>query len=151
MAKKNEIRIDEVYERNMREFMRQISEFIRNIQVPADENMSDVRKNDPDSDSQETRALLQEEHCGPDKINEIRNEVTAEQSTETRQTIEIRNPDKQKELMEIVKQRVEKFERELRGLKSLNSKAVESAAQKFKSESMDLVRKQLTEKYRLST
>ena len=131
--------------------MRQISEFIRNIQVPADENMSDVRKNDPDSDSQETRALLQEEHCGPDKINEIRNEVTAEQSTETRQTIEIRNPDKQKELMEIVKQRVEKFERELRGLKSLNSKAVESAAQKFKSESMDLVRKQLTEKYRLST
>ena len=48
--------------------------------------------------------------------------------------------------MEIVKQRSEKFERELRGLKSLNKNAIESAAQKFKDELMDNVRKQLTEK-----
>ncbi len=151
MAKKNEMRIDEVYVRHMGEFMRQISEFIRNIQVPADENRSDVRKNDPDPDSKETRPSLQEEHSGPDKVTEIRREVAAEQSAETRQSIEIRNPDKQKELMEIVKQTSKKFERELRGLKSLNSKAIESATQKFKSDLMDNVRKQLEEKYRLST
>jgi hypothetical protein len=153
MAKKNENTIDEIHERHMRKFMRQIRGAIRNINMPA-ESLPDVRNADagPGSTSGETRASIQEEHSGPDKVNEIRNEVVAPQSEETRQSIAIRNPDKQKALMEIVKKRSEKFEQELRDLKSLNSHAIESAAQKFKSDLMDNVRKQLTEsKPRLSS
>ena len=148
MAKKNELRIDEVYERHMTEFMRQITGSIRDINTPAAENTGDIRKTEPatGSASKEVPAPLEEEHSGPDKINEIRNEAAAGQLPETRQSIATRNPDKQKELMEIVKQRREKFERELRGLESLSKNAVESALQKFKDDLMENVRKQLTEK-----
>ena len=148
MDKKNKVRIDEVYERHMKEFVRQISGAIRDINTPAAEKMVDTRKTDPatPSASEEVPAPLEEEHSGPDKINEIRNEAAAAQLPETPQSIAIRNPDKQKELMEIVKQRGEKFERELRGLESLSKNAVESAVQKFKDDLMENVRKQLTEK-----
>ncbi len=148
MAKKNEARIHEAYERHMKEFMREISGPISNIYTSAGESKFDARKIDPEPSSprKEFPAPLQEEHRGPDKINEIRHEAAAAQSPETRQSIEIRDPDKQQELMEIVKHRSEKFERELSGLKSLNKNAIVSAAQKFKGELMDNVRKQLTEK-----
>ena len=152
MAKKNEVRIDEVYERHIRKFVRQISGAISDINMPSAENLVDIRKTDPAAGSanKEVPAPLEGEHSGPDKINEIRNEAAAAQLPETRQSIAIRNPDKQKELMEIVKQRSEKFERELRGLKSLNKNAIEFAVQKFKDDIMENVRKQLTEKkYRL--
>ena len=152
MAKKNEAMIHEVYERHMRGFKRQINGAIRDINTPTAENMFDVRKTDPGPGPprNEVPAPLQEEHSGPDKIKEIRNEAAAAKLPETRQSIAIRNPDKQKELMEIVRQRSEKFERELRGLKSLNKNAIESAAQKFKCDLIDNVRKRLTEKtYRL--
>ena len=148
MAKKKEVRIDEVYERHMREFMRQITGSIRDIDTPTTENTGDIPKTDSaaGSASKEAPAPLEEEHSGPDKINDIRNEAAADQLPETRESIAIRNPDKQKELMEIVKQRREKFERELRGLESLSKNAVESTVQKFKDDLMENVRKQLTEK-----
>jgi hypothetical protein len=151
MAKENEARIHEAYERHMNEFMRQINGAIRDINLPAAENMLDMGKTDPapGSGSKEVPAPLEAEHAGPDRINEIRNEAAAVQLPETRQSIAIRNPDKQRELMEIVKQRSEKFEHELRDLKSLNKNAIESAAQKFKDDLMENVRKQLTEKKQL--
>ncbi len=146
MAKKNEVRIHEAYERHMEEFMLEIRGAIRNIYTPA--AVIDVHKTDPDlgSTRNEFPAPLQEEHSGPDKVNEIRHDAAAAQSPETRKSIEIRNPDKQQELLEIVKHRSEKFERELRGLKSLSKNAMESATQKFKGDLIDNVRKQLTKK-----
>ncbi len=142
MAEKNEARIRSVHERLMREFVQQISESIRDIQQPADENKSDVRKNGPGSgpEIKEGPERPQEEHAGPDKVNEIRSEVASTQSTE------ILNPDKQSELMEIVRQKSEKFEWELRRMSSLDKKTIESASQKFECDLMDNVRKQLTEK-----
>ena len=118
MAKKNEARIDEAYERHMNEFMRQISGAIRDINVPAAENMIDIGKTDPapGSGSNDVPAPLEAEHSGPDRLNEIRNEAAAVQLPETRQSIAIRSPDKQRELMEIVKQRSEKFEHESRDI-----------------------------------
>jgi len=148
MAKKNEARIRGVHERLLGEFMQQINESIRNIRGPTDEGESDVRKNDSGSDTaiKEVPAPPQEEHSGPDKINEIRNEVAATQPPETTPSTEILDPNKQSELMEIVRQRSEEFERELHRLPSLDDNAIESAAQKFKGELMENVRKQLTEK-----
>lgn len=142
MAEKNEARIRSVHERLMQEFVQQISESIRDIQQPTDENRSDVRKNGPGSGPQikEGPGRPQEEHAGPDKVNEIRSEVASTQSAE------ILNPDKQSELMEIVRQKSEKFERELRRMSSLDKETIESAAQKFECDLMDNVCKQLTEK-----
>jgi small-conductance mechanosensitive channel len=152
MAKKNEARIHEVHERLMHECISQISGSICNFHRPDVEKESEARKHDPGPGpaTKEIPMPLPEEHSGPDKINEIRHEVAAAQLAETSQSMEILNPDRQKELMEIVKQRSEKFERELRRLKSLDNNAIESAAQKFKDELMDNVRKQLTDlKYTL--
>ena len=143
MAAKNEKIIRELHERLMKKFMKQISESISNIQAPLVENKPDVPKNDSGPGPiEEVPAPPQEEHSGPDKINEIRNEAAATQS------VEILNPDKQSELMEIVKQTCEEFERKLRRIASIdsNTKIIESAAQKFKDELMDNVRNQLTEK-----
>jgi hypothetical protein len=142
MAEKNEARIRTVHEKLMQEFVRQISESIRDIHHPADDNRSEVRKNGPGfgPEIKEVTARPQEEHAGPDKVNEIRSEVASAQSAE------ILNPDKQSELMEIVKQKSEKFERKLRRMPSLDKKTIESARQKFECDLMDNVRKQLTEK-----
>ena len=142
MTDKKEALIRELHERLMKEFTQQISESISNIQEPIVENKPDERKNDSGSApaNKDVPAPLEEEHSGPDKINEIRNEVAATQSAE------ILNPDKQSELMEIVKQRSEAFERELRRITFADNNTIESAAQKFKGELMDNVRKQLTEK-----
>ena len=143
MAAKNEKIIRELHERLMKKFMKQISESISNIQAPLVENKPDVPKNDSEPGPiEEVPPPPQEEHSGPDKINEIRNEAAATQS------VEILNPDKQSELMEIVKQTCEEFERKLRRIASIdsNTKIIESAAQKFKDELMDNVRNQLTEK-----
>ena len=141
MAHKNEALVRELHERLMKEFMKQISESISTIQEPIVENKPDVRKNDSGSVPaiNEDLAPPVEEHSGPDKINEIRNEVAESQPAE------LLNPDKQRELMEIVKQRSEEFERELRRIAS-DDITIESAAQKFKDELMDNAHKQLTEK-----
>ena len=141
MASKNETLIHESHERLMKEFMKEISDSISNIQEPIAENGPDVSANDfgrpPATD--DVPAPWQEEHSGPDKINEIRNEVAATQS--------ILNPDKQSELMEIIKQRSEDFERELRRIApSVDANTIASAAQQFKDELMDTVQKQLTAK-----
>lgn len=142
MADKNEELIRELHERLMKEFMKQISESISNIREPIVENKTDVRENDSEAAPaiKEVPAPPQEEHSGPDKINEIRNEVAATQSAEPL------SPDKQSELMEIVKQRSEEFERELHRIASEDNNTIESEAQKFKDELMDNARKQLTEK-----
>jgi hypothetical protein len=148
MAEKKEARIREIHERFLEKFMHQIVESLRNIHGPAGTNESAVGKNDsgPDQSIKEVPTPLQEEHGGPDRINEIRNEVAATQSDETGQPAEILNPDMQCELMEIVRKGSEAFELELRRMPSLDKSVIESAAQKFKDELMDNVRNQLKEK-----
>lgn len=143
MTGKNETLIHESHERLMKEFMKEISDSISNIQEPIVENRPDVRANDsgwpPATDG--VPAPWQEEHGGPDKIIEIRNEAAATLPTG------ILNPDKQSELMEIIKQRSEDFERELRRIvSSVDENTIASAAQQFKDELMDNVQKQLTAK-----
>lgn len=142
MADKNETLIRESHERLMKEFMKEISDSISNIQEPIVENRFDLRENDsgwpPATDG--VPSPWQEEHSGPDKINEIRNEVAATQPTG------ILNPDKQNELMEIIKQRSDEFERELRRIVSVDENTLASAAQKFKDELIDNTHKQLIAK-----
>lgn len=149
MADKNETLIHESFERLMKESKKEISDSIGNTQQPIAENGSDVSANDferpPVTD--EVPAPWQEEHSGPDKINEIRNEVAAPLSTG------ILNPDKQYELMEIIKQRSEDFERELRRIvPSVDANTIASASQQFKDELMENAQKQLTaKKYTFTT
>jgi hypothetical protein len=140
MEDKNEKIIGELHARLMKEFMTLISESISTIHEPIVENKPVVFKYDsgPDSEIKEIAAPLQE-HSGPDKLNEIRSELAATPSAE------ILDPDEQSELMEIVKQKSDAFDRELRRMLS-NTTAVESAAEKFKAELMDNVRNLLTEK-----
>lgn len=143
MADKNETLIRESHERLMKEFMKEISDSISNIQEPIVENRPDVRENEPGwpPATDGVPAPWQEEHSGPDKLNEIRNEVAATQPTG------ILNPDKQSELMEIIKQRSEDFERELRRIVTcVDENTIASAAQRFKDELMDNAQKLLTAK-----
>ena len=141
MVDKIETLIHESHERHMMEFKKEISDTISNIQLLIAENGPDVSANDfgrPPA-AYEVPVPWREEHSGPDKINEIRNEVAAIQS--------ILNPDKQSELMEIIKQRSEDFERELRRIvPSVGANTIASAAQQFRDELMDTIQKQLTAK-----
>ena len=73
-------------------------------------------------------------------INVIRNKVVAPEP------LVILNPDKQKELLEILKQGYEEFQHELRGILSDDDSRTEPAKQKFKEELMASTQKQLAEK-----
>jgi hypothetical protein len=139
MIFKDEQQIRELHERLITDFMKQLDASINNSKEPITENKSEARSDiGLTPKTKELPASPQEEYGGPDRINEIRKEVAATRPAE------ILNPDRQSELMEIVRGRCEEFERELRRMPSLNSNIVESAAQQFKDELMDNVRKQLT-------
>lgn len=149
MTDQNKQLVRELHEELMKDFMEQISESISNIQEFIAENTSNAHENESGSVAavketppppKETPAPPQEEHSGPDKINEIRNEVAA-----TQPAVPL-NPDKQSELMEIVKQSCEEFERKLHHIVSEDQSTIASAVQKFKDELMDNARKKLTEK-----
>ena len=76
----------------------------------------------------------------PDIINVIRNKVVAPEP------LVILNPDKQKELLEILNQGYEEFQHELRGIVSEDDSRTGPATQKFKDELMANTQKQLAEK-----
>ena len=141
MARQPEERIRELHERLMRESLKQIDESIhvhdtRDIPEAAPPNISAPV---PTIIKDEVSTPAQNEHSGPDKINDIRNEVAANQPAATL------NPDRQSKLMEILKQRSEEFERESHTIGSADHNMIESAAQKFKNELLDNVRRQLAE------
>lgn len=139
MAAKNEKLIRWCHEKCMKEFMKEISDLISNIPEHIVANRSDVRGSDsgwPHA-TEGVSAPWPEEHSGPDKVNELRNEVSSTQPSG------ILNPDKQCELMKIIKQKSEEFERELRRKVSVDENTIASAAQKFKDELMDNTHKQL--------
>lgn len=143
MTDRNETLIHESHERLMKEFMKEISESIGNIQEPIAENRPDERLcySGWPRETDGVPVPWQEEHSGPDKINEIRNEVAATQPTV------LLNPDKQCELMEIIKQRSEDFECELRRIvPAVDANTLASAAQQFKEELLENVHKQLAAK-----
>jgi hypothetical protein len=148
MTGEKEAKICGVHERFMGEFKQQIGAALHNIRGPTSEDEFVVRQNNSRSilSVSEVQESLQEEHGGADKINDIRNEVAATQSAEAGQSATILDPDKQRELMEIVRQRSEDFERELHRIPSLDYNNIESATQKFKDQLMDDIRRQLMEK-----
>src|SRR5687767_2975387 len=113
MTGEKDARICGVHERFMGEFKQQIGDALHDIRGPTDKDESIIRQNNAGSDlsAREVQEPPQEEHGGVDKINEIRNEVAATQSIDSGQSATILNPDKQRELMEIVRQRSEDFER----------------------------------------
>ena len=135
MNKKKETLIHGLHERLMKTFMDRIVESISGIQIQmADTKGDDDRATaaDPDPQGQELES--------PDMINVIRNKVVAADA------LVILNPDKQKELFEILKQGYEDFQHELRGIVTQDDSHADLAIQKFKDELMANTQKLLAEK-----
>ncbi|HEY5917861.1 MAG TPA: hypothetical protein VIU13_10690 [Chryseolinea sp.] len=134
MNEKKEILIRQLHKRLMTKFMERIGESISGIQMAASNTKGDryqTDATDPDPQGQELDS--------PDMINVIRNKVAAE-------ALVILNPDKQKELLEILNQGYEEFQHLLRGIVSEDNSRSELATQKFKDELMANTQKQLAEK-----
>jgi hypothetical protein len=134
MNEKKETLIRELHERLMKKCMDRTGESINGIQM-AVANTKGARDKtntaDPDPQGQDLDS--------PDMINVIRNKVAAE-------ALVILNPDKQKELLEILKQGYEEFLHELRDIVSEDDNLAELATQKFKDELMANTQSQLAEK-----
>ena len=146
MAYKDEKRIRELHKKLMKGFMKQIDESISNIQRHMVGIKDHALKDDSAALSTKGASRVEQDHSGPDKINEIRNEAAA---TQLMQTL---NPDEQRELMEIVKHRSEEFEGELHRMPLLDIDTIKSSTQKFKDELMDNVHNRLTQmKHALET
>ena len=117
----------------MEESMEQIDESIR---AGLHEPYGDAYKNPP---PEAPPVAPPEQPANPDKLNEIRNKIA------TAEAPVITDPDVQTELMEIIKQQSEAFEKEIR-LFVPDKNRVEAAAQRFKDELMNNVRQHLTKK-----
>jgi hypothetical protein len=134
MKEKEETLIRELHERLMKKFMDPIGESISGIQMAvANTKGGHDRTNSADPDPQG------QDLDSPDMINVIRNKVAAD-------ALVILNPDKQKELLEILKKGYEEFQHELRGIISEDDSRAELAKQKFKDELMANTQNQLAEK-----
>ena len=134
MNEKKETLIRRLHESLMKKFMDRIGESINDIQLTVSNTKGDhdhTNVADPDPQGQELES--------PDMINVIRNKVTAE-------ALVILNPDKQKELLDILKQGYEEFKHLLRGIVSEDNSRAEHATQKFKDELIANAQKQLAEK-----
>jgi len=134
MNEKKETLIRRLHESLMKKFMDRIGESISDIQLTVSNTKGDhdhTNGADPDPEGQELDS--------PDMINVIRNKVTAE-------ALVILNPDKQKELLDILKQGYEEFKHLLRGIVSEDNSRAEHATQKFKDEILFNTQKQLAEK-----
>ena len=135
MNEKKETLILRLHQSLMNKFMDRIGESISGIQMGAADTKADHARTiatDPDSPEQEVNS--------PDVINEIRHKVSATQA------FVILNPDKQNELLEILKQGYEEFKHLLRGIVSEDNSRAEDATQKFKDELMANTQNQLAEK-----
>ena len=113
MNEKKETLIRRLHESLMKKFMDRIGESISDIQLTVSNTKGDhdhTNGADPDPEGQELDS--------PDMINVIRNKVTAE-------ALVILNPDKQKELLEILKQGYEEFKHLLRGIVSEDNSRAE--------------------------
>jgi hypothetical protein len=134
MNEKKETLIRELHERLMKKFMDRTGESISGIQMAVANTKGGhghTDATDPDPQGQDLDS--------PDMINVIRNRVAAE-------ALVILNPDKQKELLEILKQGYEEFLQELRDIVSEDDNLAELATQKFKDELMANTQNQLAEK-----
>jgi hypothetical protein len=142
MPGKNKNLIREWHEKFMKESMEQIDELIRAglhepIAEKAPATYGDAYKKPPEAEA--PPVAPPEDPGNPDKINEIRNKVASAEAPV------ITDPDVQTELLEIIKQRSEAFEKEIR-LFVPDKNRVEAAAQRFKDELMNNVRQHLTNK-----
>ena len=132
----------ELQEKHMAESMRLIDESINHFPVLIKQAIpEEVAKNSsPPVTITEQPPSQPTDSGGPDKINEIRNEVA---KTQTGLALD---PDKQSELLEIIKQRSDGFEKLLQRAKKQGLKNIEEVAQKFKDELLNYVRGRLQEK-----
>lgn len=135
MKKRKDILIRDLHERLITKFTDRIGKSISNIQLPVANNKAD----DPDT-TKTPQDEPRQEINSPDKINEIRNKVAAEQ------TLQILNPDKQNELLEILNQGYEEFVHKLREIVPEGSSRAKRATEKFKDELMINTQYQLAEK-----
>ena len=142
MPGKNKNLTRELHEKFMKESMQQIDESIGTVRfetvaekVPS--TYGDVDRNPPVNEA--PPVAPPEETRNPDRINEIRNSVAADE------TPVITDPDVQTELMEIIKQKCEAFEKEIR-LFVPDKNRVAAALQQFEDELMNHVRQQLIKK-----
>lgn len=143
MPVKNKNKVSELHVKRMKESMQQIGESIRTgLHEPLAEKTPPTygeAYKDPPATEATPEAPPAEEVNNPDKVNEIRNQVS------TAQASVITDPDVQTELMDIIKQRCEAFEKEINQFVS-DKNRVEAALQRFKDELMSNVREQLTKK-----
>jgi hypothetical protein len=135
MNETTEISILELHERLMKKFMDRIAECVAGLHVAVEGTKTD----DPG-----TKVAVPEtpgqQMASPDKLNVIRHQVAADKD------LVILNPDKQKELLEILKQGYEEFQHLLRGIVSQDNSRSKLATQKFKDELMANTQRQLAEK-----
>jgi hypothetical protein len=135
MNETTEISILELHERLMKKFMDRIAECVAGLQVAVEGTKTD----DPG-----TKVAVPEtpgqQMASPDKLNVIRHQVAADKD------LVILNPDKQKELLEILKQGYEEFEGQLYRIISKDDSRAELATQKFKDELLANAKNQLAHK-----
>jgi hypothetical protein len=135
MNEKKETLIRRLHESLMKKFMDRIGESISGIEIEAAAPKADddrAKAADPDLQGQELDS--------PDMINVIRNKAVAAEP------LIILDPDKQNELLEILKQGYEEFKHLLRGIVSDDNSRTEHATKKFKDEILFNTQKQLAEK-----
>ena len=143
MAVKDKNKVNELHVKRMKESMQQIDESIRTgLHEPLEEKTPPTygeAYKDPPATEVPAEVPREEGASSPDKVNEIRNQVS------TARASVITDPDVQTELMDIIKQRCDAFEKEINQFVS-DKKGVEAALQRFKDELMNNVRQQLTKK-----
>jgi hypothetical protein len=138
----------ELQEKHMAESMKLIDESINHLptspverqDVPPGESGDGLISPPVVIDNQSTNS------GGPDKINDIRNKVAKTPEVVRIPPGGILDPDRQSELLEIIKQRSDGFERLLQRAKKQGIKNIETVAQKFRDELLHHVRARLREK-----
>jgi hypothetical protein len=140
MKKNKETLIRELHQRLMAIFMAQVVDSVSGIHTRAEKDVGSAGTA-PVADAPGV-AAAPGPLDSPDKLNVIRQKVATDQN------LVILDPDKQKELLEIIRQAYEEFEHQLRGIVSNDKSLMEVGAQKFKDELLANTRKELAEKNR---
>lgn len=131
MKRKKATLIRQLHVRIMKKFKDRIGESINQIEV-APELSVDENADDPELAGQDVNSL--------DKINALRHKVAASQD------LVITNPDKQKELLDILKKAYQEFRRELRNMMPGDNRSSGRSTEKFKEELLTHAKNKLAEK-----
>ncbi len=119
--------VTELHQKRIREFTEQICEAISSIPGPL------VKEKPADAGYTGEAAVPKEEHSGYEKIHEKKG---------AQETVTL-DPTKQAEVMNLVRQKSDDFQRELERMPALKKENIELAAQKFGKELMTTVHQEL--------